>query len=115
MVKPQFEVGRARIRASGVVTDPDLREEAVLAVATAAGQHGAGVRAVVPSPLPGPAGNREYFLWLTCGPASTAVFGGPGPELEPGATPAPPALVTAVRRAVRDDTPVVLDGRRSSV
>lgn len=115
MVKPQFEVGRARIRASGVVTSPELREEAVLAVAAAAGLHGARVRAVVPSPLPGPAGNREYFLWLTCGPAPSASVDEPGPELEPAVAPTPaPELVAAVTRAVRDDTPVVLDGRRSS-
>lgn len=67
MVKPQFEVGRPRLGAGGVVTDPALREEAVLAVATGAAPR-AHVRAVVPSPLAGEAGNREYFLWLVVGP-----------------------------------------------
>lgn len=64
MVKPQFEVGRERVGAGGVVRDPALRTEAVLAVAEAAAGHGLGAAGVVASPLPGPAGNREIFLWL---------------------------------------------------
>ncbi|MBX9245288.1 TlyA family RNA methyltransferase [Actinotalea ferrariae] len=64
MVKPQFEVGRDRLGRDGVVTSVELRHEAVVTVADAAGRAGATVRAVVPSPLPGPSGNHEYFLWL---------------------------------------------------
>ena len=63
MVKPQFEVGRHNIGA-GVVRDPQLRAGAVLSVAKAAREHGLGVRMLTASPLPGPAGNVEYFLWL---------------------------------------------------
>jgi 23S rRNA (cytidine1920-2'-O)/16S rRNA (cytidine1409-2'-O)-methyltransferase len=64
LVKPQFEVGRGRVGAGGVVRDPALRTEAVLAVATAAQEHDLAVAGVTASPLPGPAGNRELFLWL---------------------------------------------------
>jgi 23S rRNA (cytidine1920-2'-O)/16S rRNA (cytidine1409-2'-O)-methyltransferase len=64
MVKPQFEVGRERLGAGGVVRDAELRAEAVLGVARAAESAGLGVAGVVPSPLPGPAGNVEFFLWL---------------------------------------------------
>lgn len=67
MVKPQFEVGRERLGAGGVVRDPQLRAAAVLDVAAAAREHGLGTRGVVASPLPGPAGNVEYFLWLQAG------------------------------------------------
>ena len=67
MVKPQFEVGRARVGTGGVVRDPELRAEAVRAVAAAAGHYGLGACGVVASPLPGPAGNVEYFLWLRKG------------------------------------------------
>jgi len=63
MVKPQFEVGRDRIE-RGVVRDPGLRTEAVLAVARTAEDLGWGVAGVVASPLPGPSGNVEFFLWL---------------------------------------------------
>jgi 23S rRNA (cytidine1920-2'-O)/16S rRNA (cytidine1409-2'-O)-methyltransferase len=64
MVKPQFEVGRQRLGAGGVVRDPALRAEAVGTVADAAAELGWGIAGVTASPLPGPAGNVEYFLWL---------------------------------------------------
>ena len=64
MVKPQFEVGKDRVGRGGVVRDPELRAEAVTAVADAAARRGWGARSVTTSPLPGPSGNIEYFLWL---------------------------------------------------
>jgi 23S rRNA (cytidine1920-2'-O)/16S rRNA (cytidine1409-2'-O)-methyltransferase len=64
LVKPQFEVGKGRVGAGGVVRDPALRAEAVAAVAAAAARCGLGVAGITASPLPGPAGNVEYFLWL---------------------------------------------------
>jgi 23S rRNA (cytidine1920-2'-O)/16S rRNA (cytidine1409-2'-O)-methyltransferase len=67
MVKPQFEVGKGKVGAGGVVRDPALRAEAVRAVAQAAAGLGLGVLGVTASPLPGPSGNVEYFLWLTRG------------------------------------------------
>ncbi len=67
MVKPQFEVGRSRVGKGGVVRDPALRAEAVVGVATAAAGRGWGARSVATSPLPGPSGNVEFFLWLRQG------------------------------------------------
>jgi 23S rRNA (cytidine1920-2'-O)/16S rRNA (cytidine1409-2'-O)-methyltransferase len=67
MVKPQFEVGRERLGARGVVRDPEHRAEAVRSVAASAGVLGLGVRGVAASRLPGPQGNVEYFLWLRSG------------------------------------------------
>ena len=67
MVKPQFEVGKDRLPSGGVVRDPALRAEAVRHVAEQAGALGLGVRAITASPLPGPSGNVEYFLWLRAG------------------------------------------------
>jgi len=64
MVKPQFEVGRDRLGAGGVVRDPALRAEAVLGVVTAAGLLGWGLAGVIASPLPGPSGNVEFFVHL---------------------------------------------------
>jgi 23S rRNA (cytidine1920-2'-O)/16S rRNA (cytidine1409-2'-O)-methyltransferase len=64
MVKPQFEVGRERLGSGGVVRDPADRAAAVRDVARAAHDLGLGTRGVVASPLPGPSGNVEYFLWL---------------------------------------------------
>ncbi|MFC9790717.1 TlyA family RNA methyltransferase [Rhodococcus sp. NPDC127528] len=64
MVKPQFEVGKDRVGSGGVVRDPELRIEAVHEVALAADAAGLRTLGVVASPLPGPSGNVEFFLWL---------------------------------------------------
>ena len=64
MVKPQFELGRERVR-KGVVRDAADRHEAILAVARAAAELGLPVRGFASSGLPGPKGNRETFVW--CG------------------------------------------------
>jgi 23S rRNA (cytidine1920-2'-O)/16S rRNA (cytidine1409-2'-O)-methyltransferase len=66
MVKPQFEVGKDQV-GGGVVRDPALRAEAVQSVAGAAASLGLGVAGITASPLPGPSGNVEYFLWLRRG------------------------------------------------
>lgn len=95
MVKPQFEVGKDRLGKGGVVRELSLRAETVAAVAAAADRRGWGARGVTRSPLPGPSGNVEFFLWLRRGPAeigdeqiATAVHGTaaasvPGERLEP--------------------------------
>ncbi len=70
MVKPQFEVGKDRVGRGGGVRAPARRAEAVSAVATAAAERGWGARAVTVSPLPGPSGNVEFFLWLRLGEAT---------------------------------------------
>jgi 23S rRNA (cytidine1920-2'-O)/16S rRNA (cytidine1409-2'-O)-methyltransferase len=67
MVKPQFEAGKGKVGAGGVVRDPVQRAAAVTTVADAAAALGLGVRGITASPLPGPAGNVEYFLWLRAG------------------------------------------------
>ncbi|WP_139983583.1 TlyA family RNA methyltransferase [Nocardioides litoris] len=72
MVKPQFEVGKERVGKGGVVRDPALRAEAVRHVAAEAAARGWGARQVARSPLPGPSGNVEFFLWLQRGPAVLA-------------------------------------------
>ena len=64
LVKPQFEVGAARVGKGGVVRDDALRREAVDAVAAAAAALGYAERGRVESRLPGPRGNREVVLWL---------------------------------------------------
>jgi 23S rRNA (cytidine1920-2'-O)/16S rRNA (cytidine1409-2'-O)-methyltransferase len=64
MVKPQFEVGRDQV-GNGVVRAPELRIQAVRTVALHALDLGLVVRGVTPSPLPGPSGNVEYFIWMS--------------------------------------------------
>ncbi|MGW6562675.1 TlyA family RNA methyltransferase [Streptomyces hydrogenans] len=67
MVKPQFEVGKERLGSGGVVRSTELRADAVKNVARQAAELGLGVLGVTASPLPGPSGNVEYFLWLRAG------------------------------------------------
>ncbi len=64
MVKPQFEVGKDRVGAGGVVSDPELRVDAVCTVARKAATLQWHAVDVTASPLPGPSGNVEYFLRL---------------------------------------------------
>ncbi len=65
LVKPQFEVGRGEVGKGGVVRDPDAHAGAIRGVAEVAASLGLGVRGLVRSSLPGPAGNLEYVLWLS--------------------------------------------------
>ena len=64
LVKPQFEVGKGGIR-EGIVRDGGLRQDAVSGVLWAAWDLGMGTAGVIPSPIAGTGGNREYLIWLT--------------------------------------------------
>lgn len=64
LVKPQFEAGRDEVGKGGVVRDPLVHAACIARVACWALDHGLRVRGVVRSPLLGPAGNREFFIWL---------------------------------------------------
>lgn len=65
MVKPQFEVGRERVGKGGVVRSASDRRAALVEVAEwAVSSLGATVMGFASSGLPGPAGNRETFVWL---------------------------------------------------
>ncbi|WP_026918053.1 TlyA family RNA methyltransferase [Gordonia shandongensis] len=91
MVKPQFEVGRDRVGAGGVVRDPVLRADAVEEVAAVADRLGLDTRGVTASPLPGPSGNVEFFLWLRKREGSVApgvADPGDGPEVTYAVPPA---------------------------
>jgi 23S rRNA (cytidine1920-2'-O)/16S rRNA (cytidine1409-2'-O)-methyltransferase len=68
LVKPQFEVGKGQVGKGGVVRDPQLQQDAVQRVAAAAASLGFQVSPAFPSPLKGPKGNQEYFLYLTLPP-----------------------------------------------
>lgn len=64
MIKPQFEVGPSRVGAGGVVRDLEARAGAVEKILTQAVELGLAPTAVIPSALPGPNGNHEFFVWL---------------------------------------------------
>ena len=64
LVKPQFEAGREDVGKGGVVRDPEVHRRVLHDVAEAALAWPARVTGVVDSGLPGPKGNREFFLHL---------------------------------------------------
>ena len=64
LVKPQFEAGRAQVGKGGVVRDPAVHDQVLAEIEQAVhslGHHAAGV---TPSPILGPAGNREFLLHI---------------------------------------------------
>ena len=64
LVKPQFEAGRAYVGRGGVVRDADIHARVLREVATAALAWDGRLAGVVDSGLPGPKGNREFFVHL---------------------------------------------------
>ncbi len=64
LIKPQFEVGRGDVGKGGVVRDPDKHREVVERIAAVAREIGFAVSGTAESPLTGPKGNREFFIYL---------------------------------------------------
>lgn len=93
MVKPQFEVGKDRLGHGGVVRSPELRAEVTREVAVEAMKYGLSTKAVVASPLPGPSGNVEYFLWLVKDSAAVS----PSMVEEAGYTGLDEMIATAIK------------------
>ena len=63
LVKPQFEAGKGRVGKRGVVRDRAVHEEVLRSAADAARGCGLVVRGLTWSPLRGPEGNIEFWLW----------------------------------------------------
>ncbi len=63
LIKPQFEAGRTDVGKGGVVRDEAVRKRVVDGIVEYAGEIGFLVEGVCPSPLPGPAGNLEFFMY----------------------------------------------------
>ncbi len=64
LVKPQFEVGRAMIGKGGIVRDPSAHASAIKRVCTSAEGVGLYPVGIIPSPIEGGDGNREFLLHL---------------------------------------------------
>ena len=64
LIKPQFEAGKESVGKGGVVRDPLVQDRVVEEVVRAAQGLGFTNRGVIPSPLLGPAGNREFLAYL---------------------------------------------------
>lgn len=67
LVKPQFEAGRQAVGKGGVVRDPAVWRRTIVQVVEAGQAAGLGFAGASASPLPGPAGNVEFFVHLRAG------------------------------------------------
>lgn len=63
LVKPQFEVGKGRVGKKGVVRDRAAHEDVLESAVRSVNDHGLVVRGLTWSPLKGPEGNIEFWLW----------------------------------------------------
>ncbi len=67
LIKPQFEAGRRQVGSGGVVRDPAVHRQVLQRVVEVADGLGLGLQGLMPSPLLGPAGNREFLGWWALG------------------------------------------------
>ena len=68
LVKPQFEAGKVDAK-GGVVRDPGIHRRVLRDTADRAAGAGLGVRGLIPSPILGPEGNREFLAHLQAAPS----------------------------------------------
>lgn len=80
LVKPQFEAGRGQVGKRGVVRDPAVHRQVLQKVVALAEREGYAVRGLAYSPLLGPEGNIEFFLYLAA--AEKGPEGSPAPRLD---------------------------------
>jgi len=66
LIKPQFEVGKGRVGKGGVVRDPAQHEQVIADLIEFFNDINLVTKKVVPSPIEGPKGNREFIAHLEC-------------------------------------------------
>ncbi|MGZ3635416.1 MAG: TlyA family RNA methyltransferase [Syntrophales bacterium] len=64
LIKPQFEAGRDEVEKHGVIKNPEVHERVIEGIKKFCGELGLSVAGVCESPLTGPKGNREFFIYL---------------------------------------------------
>jgi 23S rRNA (cytidine1920-2'-O)/16S rRNA (cytidine1409-2'-O)-methyltransferase len=64
LIKPQFEVGKGEVGKGGVVRDPNLHRKVIDRISKFSEELGLKVIGVVESPILGPKGNKEFFIYL---------------------------------------------------
>ena len=65
LIKPQFEVGKGKVSKGGLVHDPVLHNEVIADLKEFFTETGLICNNVIPSPLRGSKGNKEFIIWLT--------------------------------------------------
>ncbi len=64
LIKPQFEAGKQNVGKGGVVRDPEIRKLVIKDLEMFFRSRGYLVNQVIPSPILGPKGNKEYIISL---------------------------------------------------
>jgi 23S rRNA (cytidine1920-2'-O)/16S rRNA (cytidine1409-2'-O)-methyltransferase len=64
LIKPQFEAGRGEVEKHGVIRNPEVHERVIEGIKEFSLELGLSVMGVCDSPLIGPKGNREFFIYL---------------------------------------------------
>jgi 23S rRNA (cytidine1920-2'-O)/16S rRNA (cytidine1409-2'-O)-methyltransferase len=64
LIKPQFEAGRDEVEKHGVIRNPEVHERVIEGIKKFCADLGLSVMGVCESPLTGPKGNREFFIYL---------------------------------------------------
>ena len=66
LIKPQFEAGKTAVdKGKGVIKDPEIHREVIESLQTFATRElSMDWKEVTPSPIMGPAGNKEFLVWL---------------------------------------------------
>jgi 23S rRNA (cytidine1920-2'-O)/16S rRNA (cytidine1409-2'-O)-methyltransferase len=64
LIKPQFEVGKGQVGKGGVVRDEKLHDRVIRSLSIFFVESGLACETVIPSPILGPKGNREFFILL---------------------------------------------------
>ncbi len=64
LIKPQFEVGKEQVGKGGVVKDRELHDQVIADLSAFFAANGCACLHVMPSPILGPKGNREFFILL---------------------------------------------------
>lgn len=73
LIKPQFEVGKGRVGKGGVVRDPELHREVNERLCDFFLQAGLVSQGIIPSPILGPKGNREFITYLLLNQSSGGI------------------------------------------
>lgn len=63
LIKPQFETEPKKAK-KGVVKDPKIHKEVIEKIKRVARESGFQIKGIIPSPILGPAGNKEFLCWL---------------------------------------------------
>jgi 23S rRNA (cytidine1920-2'-O)/16S rRNA (cytidine1409-2'-O)-methyltransferase len=64
LIKPQFEAGREKVGKGGVVRDETVHREVIDKITGFVSTIGFAPKGIIQSPLLGPAGNKEFFIYL---------------------------------------------------